>query len=1002
MLFNAVLVMELVIKKPYIEIFEKILKLFTSTCENVHFRLTRNRLELRGTNSISNELSIYIDKQFFKLTSISSEAKNVSGTVNSKDFYNCIFSHKIVKQLRYNGNYMYTQHGRGATGAPNCDQDAHLRTKQGPDKGAVNGSGSGSGSGSGLEVSKVVLKFDEMKSTLEITIRFRKRSTHCSAILKMKPYSNPLKNHVHKNESIIQVEPTLFLLNLKDLANEKNIFLKNTDSSFILSSLETSEFSLKRDKIKKEQFFYNNKKITIPSSKTIYFFKNKKYEDHNISLPLIELKNVMKFCSDLNLFCLFSTKNFKENVIIYFGNIITHIIEKNKKQISNLTKICQKGKSDTIMTGGKKAKSYLNPSKDFYRCSERISNSYVFYISDDNHSSDDYDDYDDYDDDYDDHYGTSFDLFGEDIYLSDEYKKDDPCGSGTISGKTNYNNIITGYIHFTSYFNVSCSFNDYGYNNDDSVPSDVQDTFFIEKTNLNEQNGNPPIEHTNNDGGKLPQQQYGCVGIEGGETVTAVERSSAEVNMGRGGSSSAGSSGGRSGGRSGGKSGGRSGGSSGRSSGRSRGGSSGGRSDAHVRGPLGEVPPNIHRERRTRRESANSLSDDAIGEQKGENHDIVDGVKEEECHMETRNCSDASSKKGGRSSSLKEQKEKAWTERNVRKEKREKLVKSFSNHGGDEMWNEDIFSINEKKSQFRLNKSGRKDNDKYVMHRFDENIERGNKPYGSRKSGENKEGNIQEGIFEKENNDIQANYYEELNYDHFIRGNNNGEDAYVNIDLQIKNFNDTLQNLKNIHMCKKKEILNERCNDVKMEKKRKYFPELSTVENKESRKIKKKTSGEMLYGDIHQRSSDCYSDENVNSEQEEVPSDSYYSLTDEADVENCANPNYENVEYINYFDNIYSKYNLYNNFKKWKKNTKQNINKENFPLHNDRHRHKPDIPHLVNCNRDCSYRSLSTDNSGCYDDAMFVQNNETHQYNDKRGSDMPLHLKKVAFGKGRQ
>ncbi|SBS81547.1 conserved Plasmodium protein, unknown function [Plasmodium ovale curtisi] len=978
MLFNAVLVMELVIKKPYIEIFEKILKLFTSTCENVHFRLTRNRLELRGTNSISNELSIHIDKQFFKLTSISSEAKNVSGTVNSKDFYNCIFSHKIVKQLRYNGNYMYTQHRRGASGAPNFDQGANFRTKQGRGKGTVNGSGSGSGNSSGLEVSKVVLKFDELKSTLEIAIRFRKRSTHCSAILKMKPYNNPLKNHVHKNESIIQVEPTLFLLNLKDLANEKNIFLKNTDSSFILSSLETSEFSLKRDKIKKEQFFYNNKKITIPSNKTIYFFKNKKYEDHNISLPLIELKNVMKFCSDLNLFCLFSTKNFKENVIIYFGNIITHIIETNKKKISNLTNIRQKGKIGTIMIGGKNVKSNLNSSKDFYKFSENFSNSYVFYISDDNHSSDD---------DYD----TSFDLLDEDIYLSDEYKKDYLCDNGKISGKTNYNNIITGYIHFTSYFNISCSFNDYGYNNDDSIPSDVQDTFFIEKANFYEQNGNPSIVHTTKDGGKLPQHMYGCVGIEGSETVTTVKRSNAKVNMGRSGSSSGGSS-------------------SGSSSG-SNGGNNGDSSDAHVRGPLGAVPPNTHRERRTRRESDNSLSDDAISEQKGEKHDIVDGVKEEECHMGACNCSDASSKQGGRSSSLKEQKEKVWTERKEgkegkegkeKKEKKEKLVKSFSNHCGDEMWNEDIFSIDEKKSQFRLNKSGRKDNDKYVMHRCDENIERSNKPYGSRKSGENKEGNIQEEICEKENNDIQENYYKELNYDHFIRGYNNGEDAYVNINLQIKNFNDTLQNLKNIHMCKKKEILNERCNDVKMEKKRKYFPELSTVENKESRKIKKKSSGEMLYGDIHQRSSDCYSDENVNSEQEEALSDSYYSLTDEADVENCANPNYENMEYINYFDNIYSKYHLYNNFKKWKKNTKQNIKKENFPLHNDRHRHKPDKPNLPKCNRDCSYRSLSTDNSGYYDDATFVKNNETHQYNGKRCSNMPSHLKKVAFGKGRQ
>lgn len=83
--------MELVIKTPYIEIFEKILKLFASISENLNFRLTINKLELSGTNNISNHLIITIDKQFFKLSNVNYDGQMVvTGTVNSKDFYNCI------------------------------------------------------------------------------------------------------------------------------------------------------------------------------------------------------------------------------------------------------------------------------------------------------------------------------------------------------------------------------------------------------------------------------------------------------------------------------------------------------------------------------------------------------------------------------------------------------------------------------------------------------------------------------------------------------------------------------------------------------------------------------------------------------------------------------------------------------------------------------------------------------------------------------------------------
>ncbi|VWU53371.1 conserved protein, unknown function, partial [Hepatocystis sp. ex Piliocolobus tephrosceles] len=96
--------MELVIKKPYIEIFEKVLKLFTVTCDSIHLHLTRHKLELSGTNNLTHKLIIQLDKTFFKYKDInniiSSSVESISGTVNSKDIYNSLFSYNVVKLLK--------------------------------------------------------------------------------------------------------------------------------------------------------------------------------------------------------------------------------------------------------------------------------------------------------------------------------------------------------------------------------------------------------------------------------------------------------------------------------------------------------------------------------------------------------------------------------------------------------------------------------------------------------------------------------------------------------------------------------------------------------------------------------------------------------------------------------------------------------------------------------------------------------------------------------------
>ncbi|CDU16704.1 conserved Plasmodium protein, unknown function [Plasmodium yoelii] len=454
--------MELVIKTPYIEIFEKILKLFASISENINFRLTINKLELSGTNNISNHLIITIDKQFFKLSNVNYDGQMVvTGTVNSKDFYNCIFSNQIVKGLKSQGNYAHNQN----KSSNNNNEEISNNYKKIQKKNSSNNNEITTS----LNVSKLILKFNKENTSLEIGIKFKRYNTYCSAVIKIRSYNSPLKSYMYKNESLIQIEPTLFLLNLKDLSNERNIFLKSTDNSFIISALETSDFSLNKEKVKKEQFFYNNKKISIPLNKTIYFFKNKKFEDHSMSLPLNELKNIIKFCSDLNLLCLFSTKNFKENVIIYFGDIITNILKRNKKKIYNIKKEMNQislhentyKKKDTLCDDQNCYETENFEEFSYEQLSEYSNNneitSCIYYISDNSNSSDDY--------------NSSFDEMEEDTTFSSEHEIKNSISRPNIKTTstynnysnnydTNYNDIITGYIHFSSFFNISCNFNE--------------------------------------------------------------------------------------------------------------------------------------------------------------------------------------------------------------------------------------------------------------------------------------------------------------------------------------------------------------------------------------------------------------------------------------------------------------------------------------------------------------------------------------------------------------
>ncbi|EUD66221.1 hypothetical protein C922_03416 [Plasmodium inui San Antonio 1] len=476
--------MEVVIKRPYIEVFERILKLFTSVSEHLHLRLTRSKLELIGSNSLTNELIIHVDKKFFSLGNVNCDEKSASGSLSSKDLYHCLFSYQITRMLRSDGSVHLGNHETGERGrlaVASGGETAHSEGKLGSD--VVGGSGDASDNrGCGAaKVSKLILKFNEKNGTLEVVVKFKKRNTHCSAVLKLRPFSNPLKSYVYRNESIIQVEPTLFLINLKDLANERNVFLKNTDDSIVLSAIETSDFSLNREKIKREHFFYNNKKISIPSCKTKYFFKNTKFEDHSLALPLTDLKLIFKFCSDLNLLCLFATKNFKENVVICFGGIISRILEKNRRRILSQRRCSRGGGPQFMQQVRQMGKTHWgeetpkigqnirmhhaslyskNPSP--YRTAhsqgqeEEGPKSCVFYLSDENNSSDE----DDSDVDEMDQPG---------LYFSPSHDQADWCNDNEIHysegyyNDIHYNDIITGRIHFTSYFNISCNFNDYNF-----------------------------------------------------------------------------------------------------------------------------------------------------------------------------------------------------------------------------------------------------------------------------------------------------------------------------------------------------------------------------------------------------------------------------------------------------------------------------------------------------------------------------------------------------------
>ncbi|CAA9987158.1 conserved Plasmodium protein, unknown function [Plasmodium knowlesi strain H] len=453
--------MEVVIKRPYIEVFERILKLFTSVSEHLHLRLTHSKLELIGSNNLTNELIIHLDKKFFSLGNVNCDEKVVSGSLSSKDLYHCLFSYQITRLLRSDGSSHLGNYERGeqdshvgGSGGVHCDDD--INRAFGP-----------------AEVSKLILKFNKKNGTLEVVVKFKKRNTHCSAVLKLRPFCSPLKSYVYKNESIIQVEPTLFLINLKDLANERNVFLKNTDDSIVLSAIETSDFSLNKEKIKREHFFYNNKKISIPSCKTKYFFKNKKFEDHSLALPLTDLKVIFKFCSDLNLFCLFATKNFKENVVICFGGIISQILEKNKRRIFSHRSSTKGGGAEmerkihsveAPLNGRENNGMYdhnlctKNPFQ--YRTlytqgrEDEAPQSWVFHLSDEDNSSDEYD---------------------SDVDEIDQQTFYFPPAHGQADLRNDkemhYNNIIAGRIHFTSYFNMSCHFNDYYFGGEDVVKS---------------------------------------------------------------------------------------------------------------------------------------------------------------------------------------------------------------------------------------------------------------------------------------------------------------------------------------------------------------------------------------------------------------------------------------------------------------------------------------------------------------------------------------------------
>ncbi|SOV77248.1 conserved Plasmodium protein, unknown function [Plasmodium sp. gorilla clade G3] len=922
--------MELIIKKPYIEIFEKILKLFTHICDNVHFKLTRNKLELSGSNNLTNELVIHIDKKFFILNDINGDKKNIiNGTVKSKDFYNCIYNHKIVKHLRSN----HSQHGSYNSHKKNyshilmtddINEEAKINNTNNDENKSIVCDGMYPDDNNKLyfrkdkkwniHLSKITLKFNNINNNnnnnidgnshdgnnnniddnshdgnnnnnkLEIIIKFKKYNTYFSALLKLKTFNTPMKNYIYKNESIIQLDPTLFLLNLKDLSNERNIFLKNTDNSFIISSLETCDFSLNKERIKREQFFYNNKNICIPSSKTKYFFKNKKFQDHNMSLPLNELKTIIKFCSDLNLLCLFSTKNFKENLIIYFGNIISYILEKNKNKIKKQKKkkknlqhrqhkyMMNTNHKQYVQNISRDYKYYYNfdSSSKLYVNKNKIhdGNNYInsnLHISskrelnhndididiDNDKSSNIYDNsnniydnnnniydnnnniydnnnnmYDNNNNIYDnnnksivlylsdytssDEYNSSMDEFDDQIYLpiyDNEYTKDD--------SNFNYNNIITGCIHFTSYFNISCDFNEYE-NDKKYEHADVfqqpMDTVVINNNNFFD------------DRKKVKKIQHK-------EKKLSIEKKDDHINYDN-------------------------------------------KKKNYGFNYESNNLRNIQHSREEEKKNNSSISEDI---DKDNNYDLMQNIKNKDKKYERKE--DGFSDTYGMFNHFKENKS---YEDNRRKRHHGVLI------------NED---------------------EKYENSGYHQNVEC---PYVPKDDCTYNQNNnvdtfFNDNVIQEQEKEIiyNSHIYEEFNYDNYMRQNEETQNVCKNMQEKIKELDITFENLNKINK-KKKTILDYQKDNVKkpflvfslpksrkIQKRRKHIEHISEVN-----KRNKRSSKDLLYNNVENKRYDNNS-VSCRSEENEIISDNFYSLNDDNDDDNYYDDNDDDDNYYDENDNNY-------------------------------------------------------------------------------------------------
>ncbi|SOV79852.1 conserved Plasmodium protein, unknown function [Plasmodium reichenowi] len=918
--------MELIIKKPYIEIFEKILKLFTHICENVHFKLTRNKLELSGSNNLTNELVIHIDKKFFILNDVNGDKKNIiNGTVKSKDFYNCIYNHKIVKHLRST----YSQHGSyNSHKKDDMNEEARINNINNDEIKSIVCDGMYPDDNNksyfrkdkkwNIHLSKITLKFNNINNNnmnhnnihninhnnnnnnntdgdghddsanahsdghddnnnnnkLEIIIKFKKYNTYFSAILKLKTFNTPMKNYIYKNESIIQLDPTLFLLNLKDLSNEKNIFLKNTDNSFIISSLETCDFSLNKERIKREQFFYNNKNICIPSSKTKYFFKNKKFQDHNMSLPLNELKTIIKFCSDLNLLCLFSTKNFKENLIIYFGNIISYILEKNKNKIKkkkiNKNKTFQH-KQDIYMMNTNHVKHLSNISRDYKydytfdssrkshisRNKIHDDDDYInsnLYISSkrelNNNDSHIYDNKNNYDNnnksivfylsDYtsSDEYDSSMDEFDDQIYLpvyDNEYTKGDT--------NFNYNHIITGCVHFTSYFNISCDFNEYEndkkYEHED-VFQQPMDAFVINNNNNNNNNDNNHFD----DSKKVKK-------IHHKEKKSSIEKKKEDIIY-----------------------------------------------DNTKNCGFNYESNNLRNIREEGKEEEKKKKNSSISEDidKDNNYHVMQNIKNKDIHYDTKG--DSFSDTYGMFNHLKENKS---YEDNRRKKHHVVLINE------DQKCEESEYDQNGECSHVP------KDDCSYGP-KYD--CSYGPKDDCSYDPNNNIDTIFSNLVQEQEKEIIyNSNIYEEFNYDTYMRQNEETPNVYKNMQEKIKKLDITLENLKKINKRKKK-ILNYPKNDVKkpflvfsLPKSRKFKKRRKPIEHiSEVHKRNKRSSKDLLYNDVENKRYDNNS-VSCRSEENEITSDNFYSLNDDNEEDDNNYDEEDNNNYDEEDDNNYDEEN---------------------------------------------------------------------------------------------